>query len=178
MVDQEVKQAVHHATVTRRVRARAFKPESDGSYTAVVPGEHSFTYVRIQGGALSIARDAVGLTSPTDDDAPVWLEPDADGVWAITGRRWEGSTGAEPATIPHERGGLEADVSGYSGLLKVNGGSTSEIKWNFAASAAPGVGDDDGDGYSIGSLWLDTTNDEAYICLDASTGAAVWKQIT
>ena len=34
---------------------------------------------------------------------------------------WEGTV------IDHERGGLEADVSGYSGLLAISGGSTSEV---------------------------------------------------
>jgi hypothetical protein len=34
---------------------------------------------------------------------------------------WEGDV------IDHERGGLEADVSGYSGLVAISGGSTSEV---------------------------------------------------
>jgi hypothetical protein len=45
---------------------------------------------------------------------------------------------------------------------------------NYAATAAPAVTDDDGDGYSVGSIWVDVTGDDAYICVDASTGAAVW----
>ncbi len=50
-------------------------------------------------------------------------------------------------------------------------------KANFAASTAPGSGDDEVDGYAPGSLWIDTTNDNVYQCVDASTGAAVWKQL-
>jgi len=49
---------------------------------------------------------------------------------------------------------------------------------NLAATAAPAVGDDSADGYSVGSSWFDTTNDDAYVCLDASAGAAVWKKTT
>jgi hypothetical protein len=45
---------------------------------------------------------------------------------------------------------------------------------NYAATAAPAVTDDDGDGYEVGSVWIDVTGDAAYICVDASTGAAVW----
>ena len=53
------------------------------------------------------------------------------------------------------------------------------IKKNeYAKAAAPGVGDDSGDGYTVGSVWLDTTNDDAYICLDATVGSAVWKKTT
>lgn len=44
------------------------------------------------------------------------------------------------------------------------------------APAAPTTGDDSADGYSPGSLWIDTTADLAYVCLDASVGAAVWQQ--
>lgn len=51
------------------------------------------------------------------------------------------------------------------------------VKHNIAATAAPGVGDDSADGYSPGSLWVDTTNDLAYVCLDSSAGAAVWQLI-
>jgi len=46
---------------------------------------------------------------------------------------------------------------------------------NMAAAAAPVVGDDDADGYDVGSVWYDTTADIAYICLDNATGAAVWR---
>lgn len=44
------------------------------------------------------------------------------------------------------------------------------------ATAAPTVNDDAGDGYSVGSLWVDTTNDKTYQCTDDTVGAAVWKQ--
>lgn len=51
-------------------------------------------------------------------------------------------------------------------------------KYNTAASAAPTTGDDTDDGYAVGSRWWDTTNDEEYVCLDASSGAAVWVETT
>jgi hypothetical protein len=44
-------------------------------------------------------------------------------------------------------------------------------------TTAPTVNEDSGDGYGVGSIWVDVTNDKAYICLDASSGAAVWEQI-
>lgn len=45
-------------------------------------------------------------------------------------------------------------------------------------ATAPTVDEDSGDGYAPGSYWVDVTNDRAYICLDASAGAAVWQEIT
>ena len=46
------------------------------------------------------------------------------------------------------------------------------------ATVAPAVGDDSADSYVVGSLWIDTTHDKAYVCLDNSAGAAVWTEIT
>lgn len=51
-------------------------------------------------------------------------------------------------------------------------------KSNLAAAVAPGVTDDAAAGYAVGSIWCDTTADDAYICLDSTNGAAVWKKMT
>lgn len=47
----------------------------------------------------------------------------------------------------------------------------------FDATAAPGTGDDDADGFIAGSLWVDRTNHKVYVCQDNTTGAAVWAEI-
>lgn len=49
-----------------------------------------------------------------------------------------------------------------------------DIRHNLAGTTAPVAGDDEDDGYEVGSLWVDTTNDTYYVCADAATGAAVW----
>ncbi len=46
------------------------------------------------------------------------------------------------------------------------------------ATTAPTVNEDAGDGYSVGSQWVDTTNDRAYECADSTIGAAVWQQFS
>lgn len=51
-------------------------------------------------------------------------------------------------------------------------------KNNYAATGSPGVGNDDTQGYDIGSLWLDTVGQKSYMCMSATTGAAVWKELT
>jgi len=71
------------------------------------------------------------------------------------------------------------DANGPGALVQATaGGAVSVRRDNLSAAAAPTVNDDSGDGYSIGSRWLDVTHDEEYVCLDATGGAAAWKQAT
>tara|TARA_R100001244_G_scaffold110473_1_gene81660 strand:+ start:830 stop:1093 length:264 start_codon:yes stop_codon:yes gene_type:complete len=46
------------------------------------------------------------------------------------------------------------------------------------ATTEPLDTDDSASGYSVGSLWIDVTADEAYRCLDAAVGAAEWVNTT
>ena len=81
-------------------------------------------------------------------------------------------------TLQHEKGGLEADVNAGDGFVEIKSGSTTVIKSNTSATAAPGATDDFAAGYAVGSVWIDTTNDKAYVCLDATATAAVWTENT
>lgn len=45
---------------------------------------------------------------------------------------------------------------------------------NFAATADPGVTNDSGQGYGVGSKWFDVTHSREWTCFDATAGAAVW----
>lgn len=49
---------------------------------------------------------------------------------------------------------------------------------NYVATGAPGANDDTADGYTVGSIWVNVTADDAYICCDSTAGSAVWKKIT
>lgn len=49
---------------------------------------------------------------------------------------------------------------------------------NLAATTDPAVTDDGGDGYGIGSRWINTTGDTEFVALDVTVGAAVWKRTT
>jgi len=55
--------------------------------------------------------------------------------------------------------------------------AASPSKNNLAAAVAPAVGNDSSQGYSVGSHWVDTTANKAYICVDASVGAAIWLEV-
>jgi len=45
---------------------------------------------------------------------------------------------------------------------------------NYTATTDPTTGDDTGDGYTVGSEWINTTTDKSFKCLDATTGSAIW----
>lgn len=53
-------------------------------------------------------------------------------------------------------------------------GNDARILKDNSAAVAPGAGNDNTQGYAVGSVWVDTVTDRAYTCVDATTGAAVW----
>lgn len=57
-------------------------------------------------------------------------------------------------------------------------GNVYNLKMNLGANRAPTSTDDNESGYSIGSRWIDTSNDREYVCFDAATGVAVWSDTT
>ena len=46
-------------------------------------------------------------------------------------------------------------------------------KNNFTGSD-PTTGDDSSGGYQIGSIWVNTSNNQSFLCVDASVGVASW----
>ncbi|TNE75559.1 MAG: hypothetical protein EP334_10100 [Gammaproteobacteria bacterium] len=73
---------------------------------------------------------------------------------------------------PGERKQLFTDGTA-TGLVALGGGLFNKLN----ATTAPSATDDSSAGYSVGSLWVDTTNDAAYICVDSTATAAVWLNI-
>lgn len=48
---------------------------------------------------------------------------------------------------------------------------------NLSATTDPTATDDDAAGYAVASLWFNVTDQQVFVCWDASTGAAVWKEL-
>lgn len=59
-----------------------------------------------------------------------------------------------------------------------DGNAPMACRMKLDGTAAPGATEDADDGFSVGSIWCDTTNDKAYVCVDATAAAAVWTEIT
>ncbi len=64
-----------------------------------------------------------------------------------------------------------------TGVLPVANGGSGGIN-KVDATTAPTAGDDANDGYAVGSLWIDVTNDVLYVCVDATATAAIWQRYT
>lgn len=74
---------------------------------------------------------------------------------------------------------LAALDSGQQGYIVNAAADTPVIIALKNNATAPPDADDDVDfGFLPVSIWVDVTNDKAYICVDSTDGAAVWKEIT
>lgn len=74
----------------------------------------------------------------------------------------------------------ELGAAGGVAPLDDSGLIVDATQHNFEGDGAPTVDDDETEGYSIRSLWLDATSSprEVYRCLNAAEGAAVWVKTT
>lgn len=86
---------------------------------------------------------------------------------ATTGHTHDGTAGEGPQIA------LSTSVAGI--LATANGGISGIHKLN--GTLAPTANDDSGDNYAVGSWWIDTTNDIAYVCVDATATAAIWQRV-
>jgi len=74
--------------------------------------------------------------------------------------------------------GIAAAISTVAGIAAdVTAAANNIPKANRTATTNPGVGDDSADGYSEGSLWVNTSTNTIYFCADPALGAAVWQSI-
>jgi hypothetical protein len=117
----------------------------------------------------------------------VILAKDADVVLLNANNTTVGSvansvkTGSEGSDFNNTSSGLSATTIG--GAInevesRVDAIESKELFNKIDATVAPSVTNDSGSGFEDGSLWIDTVANEAYRCVDASVGAAVWINTT
>lgn len=90
---------------------------------------------------------------------------------------WENAAGRSGSALydNYDRGTRpdeEWDNEGAAGSGGVSGAPTV-----ISSASDPTVNDDSGDGYSVGDLWVNTTDDGVFVLADATAGAAVWTEI-
>lgn len=62
------------------------------------------------------------------------------------------------------------------GLL--DSAKAGNIKWNLEATVDPTANEDAADGYGVGSLWMNVTDDKVFIATDVTVASAVWKDLS
>ncbi len=87
-----------------------------------------------------------------------------------------------PGVLPTDLGGTGNDLEalGVTGRLYFPGGaaptSVSVFKDVYNSSVDPTAAEDDADGYTAGSVWLNTTTGRAFFCADpGNSNDAVWR---
>jgi len=133
--------------------------------------------------------DAAGAVMETDYNAQTILAAVADDTptaIALTNNQLVGRNGGgniaavDFSTVVDNGGGVvHTDISESDGyLLKTASETYIAIKTNRNSTVAPTTTDDASAGYAIGSVWIDTTGDKAYMLVDATNSAAVWLDIS
>lgn len=98
------------------------------------------------------------------------VDPASDGGSLIAASELSPSTAGAPSILLYD--GSPSAAWLYSPYQRKNlTATTNPTATDDSTAASPGP-------YAVGSLWLNVTTDEAFICLDASAGAAIWKQIS
>jgi D-alanyl-D-alanine dipeptidase len=92
-------------------------------------------------------------------------------------------TAAASITTPPNTGDVRLFIDSADDSLKYKDDAGSVFPLgassnNFSATTNPTSSNDNSEGYSVGSLWVDVTNDEAYVALDVSSGAAIWGHVS
>lgn len=73
---------------------------------------------------------------------------------------------------------LGGSVAGH--IITSSAGAVSVLRHNLSAASGPLSSNDVDEGYGVGSVWVDLTNDRAYLCVDAGTpsaNTAIWRMI-
>jgi hypothetical protein len=69
-------------------------------------------------------------------------------------------------------------LQGVAGTNGTNGVDGTDSAGPIVDTRSPDIDDDMNDGFSVGTLWVDTTGGAAYIMTDNAPGSAIWKLIT
>ena len=89
----------------------------------------------------------------------------------------DGADVTDAANVDDAGAVMDSDISAAEGFMRKTGAGTYvAIKSNLAATVDPTANEDSGDGYAVGSIWINTTGDKSFVCVDATVAAAVWKE--
>lgn len=144
--------------------------------------------VQISGGVISVPSQALILltsetgTSDTLDtigvanNSYVWLKAAAGQVITLNGSGSGGITSLDGGNVVLS-GNRMALAFCHNSQWSIPYATANTIN-NLSATADPGSGEDTGDGYGVGSMWVYPGIARAHVATRPAAGQAVWKRIT
>jgi len=137
--------------------------------TAATHAGDSLVENRWTAGMYDVLSDNTPLNNFSATTDPGVGDDSADGY--SVGSRWINTTANKAYTC------LDA-TAGAAVWQELGAGGGGGVLNKYDAAIDPTANDDSGDGYSVGSTWINVTDDNAFVCLDATAGAAVWEKIS
>lgn len=170
----------------------AFNKNFGTTSGTVLAGDHSTdTTTHGVSGDIMGTSDAQVVTNKTLTDGTTYFQDEGDNTKKMQFQLSSISTGntrtmtvpnanitilgeANTATITNKT--INAANNTITGLTKSDVGlsNVENLKVNLSASVAPTSTDDTSEGYAVGSRWVDTVANKEYVCVDATTDAAIW----
>lgn len=100
-------------------------------------------------------------TLPGNEGDPVYIDPSNPGKL----------TSIRPQNLPLPVY-IKLNASGSVGLKTFR--NIQSPRNNYTAIGSPNATNDYSQGYQVGSLWVDTSSNQVYFCVDSTIGSAVW----
>ncbi|WP_428412011.1 hypothetical protein [Pararhizobium sp.] len=107
---------------------------------------------------------------------PIKISQGGTGADTAAGARTNLGLGAVPLAVSVGGTGVATAPAGTHLVVGAGTAAQTFIKINLTAIAAPTATDDSASGYAVGSVWVNVTTDQSYVCVDATATAAVWVQ--
>lgn len=131
---------------------------------------------------LYIEVDGVGGNSDVALVEADWVPRDAycrafPRVTKTLEKCWESSPGREGTALHSNFDEGDPDDGEWANEGAAGAGGVSGAPTVITSASDPTVNDDSGDGYSVGDLWVNTTDDGVFVLADATAGAAVWTEV-
>lgn len=174
----------------------AFPPAAATNVLSAVPGAAAGDYLIIEIGSRNFTTvtsgGSIAATNDADTDLPVdeitttaltsWIEIAVTGSGAFEGDLPLDTVRQDDESVGTATRVARCDHQHAHGLLSVDGTNYHSLSdlgdYIFHSDTAPTASDDEGDGYVVGSHWIDSTDDAVYVLVDSTEGAAVWVELS
>ena len=151
----------------------AFTDSEKSKLSGIETGAEVNTVNSVNGysGNVNLDKSDVGLSSVTDD---VQLKRDSNLLDVPNKSFARTNLGLAEVAATGNFADMSGEVTESQLSQELAEKVNDTLPYNLDATTAPTANDDVNAGWKRGSLWVDTTSQKAYRCVDNTSGAAVW----